>query len=502
MYKKISKLDYGQYSKIYLVEDEEGEQQVLKVCLKELGYTFGMYREADIVSRFRHPHIICLHATYQGVPFEGTGDAVSPLGEDHAGMGQDINHLVYELASGNFLNYIADGEGVTFDDIISCLCDIFLGIEHMHLSGYCHRDLRCDNILIFKHDERPDKRYAKVADFGFTKYMIANDSHTPRINVDTHRAPECIRCSKSYGFGVDIWSLGCMLYTAFRYEAPFKCGGLQPNATIDVILEGLPGECGGLGSFEVFFPEEKWITNYKEVVELLRGLLQFEAGKRLTASQALDLPVFDRHRKRIEMTRQMYPYVTLPDKPLEVFECIERKWGVGFFNEVFTNRYTTPVSKWYSNSIFFFAFSIFEQVLVYYRNHEKPVRAMETLKSGRYFTKRQLSIIYITCLYFVIKYKAGTNSVTISYDMVYPEFSITTEEKKFAGNFEIKLFTMILDHEIFRKTIYDCLLEEYPDPATQDLVSLTRFAIYGHYSGKTLGKAFAYWKRNADYYLE
>ena len=500
-YKKLSKIDYGQYSKIYLVENEEGEKQVLKVCLKELGYSFGMsYREADIAFRFQHPNCICLHATYQGVPFEGTEGAVSPLGREHENMGHDVNHLVYELAECNFQKFIV--ENPTYNELISCICDVLLGMEHMHLSGYCHRDLRCDNILIFKHEENPKVHYAKVADFGFTKYLVKNESNTPQINIDSHRAPECIRFCRDYGFGVDMWSLGCIVYTAFCYEAPFRWGGLKPAEGINLILNKLPVECGGKNTIENFFPKPSIVTNYELLSELLVGLLQFDPERRLSASEALDLPLFDRQRKQIEATRKEYPPVLLPDKKLEIFNCIERKWGVEFFQSVFTKRFEKPASIWYRDSIFFFALSIFDQVLVYYHNHEKPARKMEGYKSGRYFTRRQLSIVYITCVYFAIKYKSGIDSNMISYESVYPDFSIKLEEKKFAANFELKLFTQILDQEIYRKTLYDCVLEESGTPSSDELLSLTRFVLYGHFNGKKLNSAYRFWKRNINYYID
>ena len=63
------------------------------------------------------------------------------------------------------------------------------------------------------------------------------------------------------------------------------------------------------------------------------------------------------------------------------------------------------------------------------------------------------------------------------------------------------LKTEILNHEIFRKTLYDCLIEEYGDPSRDDLNSLVWFAIYGHHKDRKLKDAYEFWKRNADYYL-
>lgn len=501
-YKRISKIDYGQYSKIYLVENEEGEKQVLKVCLKESGYSFCVsYREADIAYRFCSPHVISLLATYQGEPFAGTDAKVSPLGVDHVSMTQDVNHLVYELASCNFVDFVTSDPPPS--EILSCICDILLGVEHMHLSGYCHRDLRCDNILVFKDGEGSRKTYAKVADFGFTKYLIRNGSNTPTINNSVHRAPECLAFCRNYGFGVDMWSLGCMVYITFCYQEPFQCNGRTYEAAVKNILNNLPVECGGDNNrqFDDFFPDKEYIPEYEKVKQLLIGLLQFNDKNRITSTDALNLPLFDRYRKRIEMTREQYPAITLPDPPLEIHSCIERTWGMSFFRELFNNKQEKTNQKWYSDSKLFFAMSIFEQILVYYQENEKPIRSMESLTSGRFFTKKELNIIYITCLYFAFKYKSGTSSTVISYDMIYPNFNVSPSEKKFAANFEIKLFTEILNHEIFRKTLYDCLIEEYGDPSRDDLNSLVWFAIYGHHKDRKLKDAYEFWKRNADYYL-
>ena len=59
------------------------------------------------------------------------------------------------------------------------------GLKYLHDSGYCHRDLKLENLLLSKDG------VLKIADFGVSKDLNANPMHTCCGSPD-YIAPEVI----------------------------------------------------------------------------------------------------------------------------------------------------------------------------------------------------------------------------------------------------------------------------------------------------------------------
>ena len=102
------------------------------------------------------------------------------------------------------------------------------GLHHIHESGYFHRDMKPENLLVTTtglHDYRPVNPDAsphappekdvvviiKLADFGLARETKSAPPYTEYVSTRWYRAPEVLLRSKNYSNPVDMWALGAIM---------------------------------------------------------------------------------------------------------------------------------------------------------------------------------------------------------------------------------------------------------------------------------------------------
>jgi polo-like kinase 1 len=95
------------------------------------------------------------------------------------------------------------------------------GVAYLHDRRIVHRDLKLGNVFL------DEKLVCKIGDFGLAAQM--DEDGTPRktmCGTPNYLAPEILQ-KKGHNYQVDVWSLGCMLYTLIVGKPPFETSTLK-----------------------------------------------------------------------------------------------------------------------------------------------------------------------------------------------------------------------------------------------------------------------------------
>ncbi|XP_076046777.1 serine/threonine-protein kinase polo isoform X2 [Oratosquilla oratoria] len=98
---------------------------------------------------------------------------------------------------------------------------ILQGVKYLHDRKVIHRDLKLGNLFI------NDEMEIKIGDFGLaTRVDYQGERKRTLCGTPNYIAPE-ILCKKGHSYEVDVWSVGCILYTLLVGKPPFETQTLK-----------------------------------------------------------------------------------------------------------------------------------------------------------------------------------------------------------------------------------------------------------------------------------
>ena len=199
-YKVLEKKGVGASAKVYLSENIENHKQYAVKVLKNVS-TPSFMKEIEIlkkVSSLKCPYI---------VNFIEFGEGPVKI---YPKPSEQKQYVVLEYASkGEIFDYIyCSQEGLKEKYAKLIFKKILKGVQAIHNSGICHRDLKMQNILV---DESFNP---KICDFGFAEKIEGKDGSgklTDFLGTLNYAAPEIFLHRPYDGIKVDIFSLGVVL---------------------------------------------------------------------------------------------------------------------------------------------------------------------------------------------------------------------------------------------------------------------------------------------------
>ncbi|XP_013869008.1 serine/threonine-protein kinase BRSK2 isoform X8 [Austrofundulus limnaeus] len=199
-------------------------------------------REIAILKLIEHPHVLKLHDVYENKKYL---------------------YLVLEHVSGGELfDYLVKKGRLTPKEARKFFRQIMSALDFCHSHSICHRDLKPENLLL------DEKNNIRIADFGMASLQVGESLLETSCGSPHYACPEVIRGEKYDGRKADAWSCGVILFALLVGALPFDDDNLRN------LLEKVK-----LGVFHMphFIPPD--------CQNLLRGMIEVDAGKRLTLEQ-------------------------------------------------------------------------------------------------------------------------------------------------------------------------------------------------------------------------
>mgnify|MGYP002857927817 FL=1 len=299
-YEPVKRVGKGAYGVVCAARDlRGGAGSTARLAIKKIKRAFDnttdarrTLREIRILRHFgSHENIIELKDVMRppSVPFE------------------DV-YLVYELMDTDLHQIIRSPQPLTDHHSQYFVYQILRGLKYIHSANILHRDLKPENLLLNASCD------LKICDFGLARALSDGKEEqelmTEYVVTRWYRAPELLLSNETYGWGIDMWSVGCILAELLQRRPLFAAPNLQESmAHLDQLklivktlgspteeeleyvesrrarefLSSLPD--APRVSFEAMFPEAS-----PEAVDLCDRMLQFDPRKRITVEAALEHP--------------------------------------------------------------------------------------------------------------------------------------------------------------------------------------------------------------------
>ena len=168
------------------------ETVAIKEVIAERGISCSTLREIVLLGqlqRMNHPNIIKIK------------NVMTNQGEKTFSR-----ELILDCAETDLNKYLRNLQvDMSVEQIKNFTGQILQGLSYCHSINIIHRDIKPSNILL-------KDGVLKIADFGLARAITpSKEMLSPDVVTRCYRCPELLLGESKYSFGIDIWSVGCIL---------------------------------------------------------------------------------------------------------------------------------------------------------------------------------------------------------------------------------------------------------------------------------------------------
>uniref|UniRef100_A0A671PSM9 protein kinase C n=1 Tax=Sinocyclocheilus anshuiensis TaxID=1608454 RepID=A0A671PSM9_9TELE len=295
----------GSYAKVLLVRLKKNEQiYAMKVVKKELVHDD---EDIDWVQTEKHvfeqastnPFLVGLHSCFQT---------------------ESRLFLVIEYVNGGDLMFhMQKQRKLPEEHARFYAAEICIALNFLHEKGIIYRDLKLDNVLLDQDG------HIKITDYGMCKEGIRpGDTTSTFCGTPNYIAPEILR-GEDYGFSVDWWALGVLMFEMMAGRSPFDIITDNPDMNTEEYL------------FQVILEKPIRIPRSLSVkaASVLKGFLNKDPKERLGCQVQTGFTDIKSHTffRSIDWDQLEQKQVTPPFKPQ-----ITDDYGLDNFDTQFTNE--------------------------------------------------------------------------------------------------------------------------------------------------------------------
>ncbi|KAA6398469.1 MAG: hypothetical protein EZS28_006007 [Streblomastix strix] len=171
----------------------------------------------------------------------------------------------------------------------------FEGMRAFHSSGFVHRDIKCDNILM-NSPPGTGRVHVKISDFGLSKKEDLESKFTYAAGTLPYMSPELYQFPIRSTQKVDMYALGITFYHLLTHQYPMNYKQFE--------------------DYQIALKDIKFIDRPDEIKDnllwdLISKLLEFDPNKRITAAEALQHPYFTSPKAIADVSKEQQDLASL-----------------------------------------------------------------------------------------------------------------------------------------------------------------------------------------------
>lgn len=282
-YTLVEQVGEGAFSKVFKALDLKNNNKPVAIKIIDKhdinqAQLDSVLKEIDIMERLDHKNVVAMREHIQTSSFF---------------------YLVLEYCAGGeifkqIINFTYFSENLSRHIIIQ----VAQAVKYLHAEGVAHRDIKPENLLFVPCEYTPRTALeisaarrssdsddmvdegkfrpgvggggigvVKIADFGLSKWLWNTTTQTP-CGTAGYTAPEIVKAEK-YSKSVDLWAVGCVLYTLLCGFPPFFD---DDNDTLKLLEKCQKGDFEFLSPWwdEISVEAKRLVTNLLNVNPLQR----------------------------------------------------------------------------------------------------------------------------------------------------------------------------------------------------------------------------------------